>query len=60
MDLIERLRWEVGLVSDEHKEKLSTFELNYYDEYNSLLANYMQNTNIDLTGVCFLTIKITH
>lgn len=52
MDLIERLRWEVGIVSDEHKEKLSAYELNYYDEYNTLLADYMQSTNIDLTGVC--------
>jgi hypothetical protein len=53
LDLIERLRWEVGIVTQEHKEKMSPFELQYFDEYNSLLAKYMQSTGVDVvSAVC--------
>jgi hypothetical protein len=40
----------VGLVTQEHKEKMSPFELNYYDEYNSLLAAYMHSTGVDVVS----------
>jgi len=50
LELIERLRWEVGIVTMEHKEKLSPFELNYSTDYNLLLAKYMETTGIDVTN----------
>lgn len=49
--MLEQIRWEVGMLPDDIKEKLSKDELNYYEKYNSLVANYIEDVGIDLTQV---------
>lgn len=51
LHLLEQIRWEVGMIPNEIKEKLSKDELHYFEHYNSLVAGYIDDLQLDLTQV---------
>jgi len=51
MDCIEDLRWDKGgVLNTFYKNKLNPMEQLYFNEYNKLLANYIQRTDIEITS----------
>lgn len=55
LNVIEQVRWEVGMLPGEIKEKLSKDELSFYEAYNEAVADYMEEVGLDLSRVegCF-------
>ena len=52
MDKICELRWQTGsVVPDDLKPKLCESEIRLFDDYDSLLGNYMQALDLELTAV---------
>ena len=48
MTYIKRLRWEYGTVlPDEIKQNLNEMELQWFQQYNRLLASYMRSIGLD-------------
>ena len=52
LDRIREKRWEKGNVLTEQEQSLmSKEEVNYFQQYDSLLSSYMQHTGFDLSAV---------
>ncbi len=54
LDLIEKIRWDVGVLNPDLNDKLSPTERKYFDDYSALLADYMVAQGLDLTTVSFV------
>eukprot|EP00949_MAST-11_sp_MAST-11-sp1_P001244 g1244.t1 len=51
MEKIETLRWETGAVlPKELRSNLNSTELDYFQNYNNILGNYMRDMKIDITS----------
>ena len=55
LDRIRQKRWAKGNVLTEQEQSLmSKEEVNYFQQYDSLLSSYMQHTGFDLSAVVFI------
>ena len=59
LDKIQRLRWETGaILPDNISHLLSSKEVEYFLNYDMLLAQYMKTFNIDLTAVSHYILRL--